>query len=111
MSSNSLCLFLKPQVEQMSWYYHDLISRGLFYYIWEDTWEEEVRMFNENIKIAEKLTKAQQEAVQPFLKIENHLLYFREILLEYNEQFKKNGIIFRYVNENPEISSDELPRH
>lgn len=25
----------------------------------------------------------------------------------YNEQFKKDGIIFRYVNENPEISSDK----
>lgn len=90
MSSNSLCLFLRPPAAQLSWYYHYLQKENAFYYVNDDDWSDKVKYFNAHIAQAEDMVSYQQQFSAPFLNLENHLLYFRQILLYYNEKFQ-NG--------------------
>jgi len=87
MSSNSLCLFLNPPVEQMSWYYHYLEKEKALFYVSEDNWEEVVDDLNKNRAKAEKIVEYQKEFIAPFLVGDNHISYFQSILTTYNKYF------------------------
>ena len=85
MYSNSLCLYLSPKRNDMSWYYHYLKSFGGFTFIDEIDWEASINWFNNNPEICKDLVEKQKEFSRPFVKLKTHYNYLKQILYKYND--------------------------
>lgn len=84
MYSNSLCLYLTPKRNDMSWYYHYFKSFGGFTFIDEIDWEASVNWFNKNPEACKDLVEKQKKFSSPFVKPKTHYNYLKQILHKYN---------------------------
>lgn len=87
MSSNSLCLYVRPQIAQRSWYYHLFDLMGGPVYIDQDSWEEIMNCLLENPETADTINGLQIDLARAIANEDNQLEYFRLILEGYNRQY------------------------
>ena len=87
MNSNSMCLFLTPKREDMSWYYHYFKTFGGFVYVDETDWESTIDFFNNNEDKALEIINNQKKLSKPFSDIKTHKYYFENILNNYNKVY------------------------
>lgn len=90
MSSNSLCLYVRPQVAQRSWYYHIFDVVGGPIYVDEDSWEPTIDYLLKEEAVASNINYKQQKLARVIANVENQLKYFRIILEKYNKAYNKN---------------------
>jgi hypothetical protein len=84
MYSNSVCMYLTPKRNDMSWYYHYFKTFGAFLKVDEIDWEPTVKWLNQNPSIAEKINKRQTKFAEPLVKTKIHYSYLKEIITRYN---------------------------
>lgn len=90
MASDSLCIYIRPQIPWRSWYYNvfDLCDNGLVYAD-EDSWESVVDYFVNNPQEAKRMSKLQKNTSFFIQNIENQLEYFKTVLEEYNRVYNE----------------------
>lgn len=89
MSSNSVCIWVKPEVPQMSWYYiwWELMGFNAIPVFEMDGLEATIQW----LELAQKYeTVKQQQLVcsQPFTDVNTHVAYLYHILNKYNDLYK-----------------------
>ena len=84
MSSNSICLFLKPEVMQYSWYYHIFDLLGGLTYVGMGDWQETINFLEKNPKLSDFLNQNQKRLASQIANAGNQLFYFKEIFESYN---------------------------
>ncbi len=84
MASNSICLFLKPEVRQYSWYYHIFDLLGGLTYVGMDDWQETINFLEKNPELFDFLNQNQKRLASQIANAGNQFFYFKEIFESYN---------------------------
>ena len=85
MASNSICIFLKPEVRQYSWYYHIFDLLGGLTYVEMSNWQETINFLEKNPELSDYLNQTQKRLASQIANAGNQLFYFKEIFESYNK--------------------------
>ena len=87
MYSDSLCVWLKPQAEQMSWYYHMFDLFGGPVMVSENDWEDVINFYIKNESFAKHVCDHQTNLASNIMNDKIHLLYLKLAIERYNKQY------------------------
>jgi hypothetical protein len=89
MASNSLCIYVRPPVDQndISWYYHLFDFDQAFVYVDENNIESCVKFLLENKETAGYLKQRQKATAEILSGAEFHAQYYAGILQQYNKLY------------------------
>jgi hypothetical protein len=91
MASNSLCIYVRPPVDQndISWYYHLFDFDQAFVYVDENNIESCVKFLLDNPITSAYLKDRQKATAEILIGVEYHSLYYAGILQKYNKLYNE----------------------
>lgn len=89
MSSNSICLYVRPQIAQRSWYYHLFDIYGGPVMVDQNSWEPTMDYLLSHKEDAADINERQIYLARMIANVENQLKYFKIVLEEYNRAYNK----------------------